>query len=69
MNDFIHIRVKFPGGMSARDKQIILEAFQKHYENHDFETKEHAYSAFRGFVCEQFPWLGSTMNRPKTHRP
>lgn len=58
-----HVNVKFPEGMSQRDKGIIIDVFLADCKRHPPKTQAEANMRFRAFVGEHFVNYGITHHK------
>ena len=66
----IEIRVKFPAGMSDRDKSVIKQEFLESCQLDPPQTEQQAYDRFHAFVGEWYTFLGVRRhNRGKGFKP
>lgn len=64
----IEVNIKFPKGMSQRDKKIIAELLYREFNQRPPTTKEEAYLRTRAYI-EEFLCLGTKHhNKPKGKR-
>lgn len=63
----MQLNIKFPAGMSRRDKDIILRQLYKHFEKRPLTTIQEGYLRIRAFVEEHF-CIGTGHHRPGAHQ-
>lgn len=62
MTDKFNVDIKFPEGMSQRDKQIILTMANEHFKGRDFATQEDAQIALQAWLGENLPYQTRKIN-------